>query len=559
MELAGIASVLPYVNLVMNPAGLEKLSWFGPFKETLNLQSTDDILLYAGMLCLLLFVCGTSLKILTQYSILKYSYGRNYAISVRLLERYFKTDFEDFCSRHSSDYVKVILTEVTQVTSGILMPLLNLISHGLVVLLIVAFLAFTNPKAAVLVLGSLPVGYLVTYFLIRKKLVQLGVNRDEFNGLRYSSLSEAVNGIRDLKLGEKQGIFLSRFEQASRGFNESVAISQAIVQLPKFVLELIIFGGMLIGILVLLKDPQYLNDYLPLIAVYAFAGYRLLPSAQMLYSIFSNLKFSLPALENLFEDLRVASDLDSYYLSRKSEDSELTFEKAIEFVGVNFKYKLNDIATLRDINLSIPKGAIVGVVGKTGSGKSTFIDILLGLVKPTRGHVLVDGCELSDVNISGWHSKISYVPQSIYLVDGSVQDNVAFGVPYDEVDIEKVSAACKAAALADFIDVETPEGLSTQIGERGVRISGGQRQRLGIARALYNRGELIILDEATSALDSDTEAIVMRSILNAFKDQTVIMIAHRVSTLSSCDLILEIKDGAVAFIGAELLSGRANN
>ena len=547
IELFGIAAVLPYVNLVLNPELLQENRWLILLTSTLGIEEENTALKIVGLICLALFTFGTVMKALSNYLILRFSHKRNYSIGVRLLKNYFELDFEDFSKKHSSEYLKVIITEITQVTSGILMPLLNLVAHGLIIILISILLILIDPVVAILVFLTVPSAYLITYWIIRKTLLLLGKSRDEANALRYSSLSEAVNGIRDLKLGSKQSIFIDRFSEASRNYVRSVYVSQSIVILPKYILELVIFGGMLLGILVLLQDPNALSIYMPLIAVYAFSGYRLLPSAQMIYSIFSNLKFSLPALENISS----VSDLgpEKNDTSKKNDKSiNLKFEKSIALNNVTFSYKGSEDKVLTALNLTIKKGEVIGIVGPTGSGKSTLIDLILGLLQPSDGDFLIDDEKLSRSDIINWQRQISYVPQTIYLLDDTFTNNIAFGVPEAQVDFERVLEVSKIAEIRNFIETYSTAGFNSIIGERGVRLSGGQRQRLGIARALYSKSQLLVLDEATSALDSQTEAKIIDGLMESFSNKTIIMIAHRVSTLSRCDKILEVKDGCVRWL-----------
>ena len=546
-ELAGIVSVLPYVNLVLNPELLRESKSLVFLTQNLNIKDDQIALMVVGCLCLALFTLGTIFKILSNFLILKFSHTRNHAIAERLLASYFSLDFEEFTTRHTSDYLKVILTEVTQVTSAVLMPLLNLIAHGLVVVLITGFLVIINPLVAVMVLCTLPAAYLVTYWLIKDKLVQLGQTRDMANAERYASLSEAVNGIRDLKLGARHPEFLKRFSSSSLKYARAIYLSQSLVLLPKYILELLIFGGMLVGILVLLNDPQTLATYMPVVAVYAFSGYRLLPSAQILYGVFSNLKFSLPALDNVSSNKGLDKALA--HVPRSNTDySEVQFDERIDVEALSFKFKGSDELVLADVNFTINRGEVIGVVGPSGSGKSTLIDLLLGLLTPTQGSIYLDNIKLSSEKVEAWQRCISYVPQTIYLLDDSFTNNIAFGAPSSEVDFERVLGVSRIARIDEFIEASAENGFDTHIGERGVRLSGGQRQRLGIARALYATSQVLVLDEATSALDSATESEIIDSVLNTFAGNTIIMIAHRISTLKRCDKILEVKNGRVRWL-----------
>ena len=325
-------------------------------------------------------------------------------------------------------------------------------------------------------------------------------------------------------------------------------------QIPRFGLEIVAFGGMFVLILYLVAQNSDLADVLPLIGVYAFVGYRLMPSLQLIYTNFTHLRYSTPAIENLVEEINHLPPAKN--IDWKRGDGTLT--ERIEVKNVSFSYPTMEAAFMENVSLTILAGSKIGLVGQTGSGKSTLVDIILGLLQPNSGGVFVDGVELTSESSRNWQRSVGYVPQHIYLTDSTIASNIAFGVDEVEIDLEAVVRASKVANLHEFISEDLPNGYQTMVGERGVRLSGGQRQRIGIARALYHAPKVLIFDEATSALDNLTEDRVMSAIAKMPNDMTIIMIAHRLTTVEQCDKIVLINDGRIEAVGtAEELKSRS--
>jgi ATP-binding cassette, subfamily B, bacterial PglK len=378
------------------------------------------------------------------------------------------------------------------------------------------------------------------YGLLRKRLTRLGSMRNLANSIRFKTLSEVFSGIKDVKLGGYEQVFLKKYDDQAKIFASAQSSAAIAGQLPKYALEAIAFGGVVAVCLFLMRSARGLEEALPMLALYALAGYRMMPALQHTYAQLALLRFSDKALDALCEDLSAVEKTRTTASAR----GELTLRQSIEFDRVCYRYPGSTRKILDEVSLRIPARSTVGLVGSTGSGKTTTVDILLGLLLPATGKLLVDGVALSPLNLRTWQSMIGYVPQHIYLTDDTVAANIAFGVDSPgEIDSDALIQAAKAARIYEFIVNELPEGFDTMIGERGVRLSGGQKQRLGIARALFRKPQVLILDEATSALDTVTERSVMDEIYALSTELTIVLIAHRLSTVKHCDRIFLLNAG----------------
>ena len=362
---------------------------------------------------------------------------------------------------------------------------------------------------------------------------------------------ESLNAIRELKLSGNADFYLNYFGEDSFRFARSTAANLTLTRIPKYVVEAIAFGGIVLLVLVFIVNEQgidgdVLGKVLPMIGLFAFAAYRLQPSLQFIFAGISALRYGKTAVE------RIRSDLRTYSASAEIDQKNWEPIRPRESLQINiseFRYQVSDKSALQNISLSILPGQSIGIVGQTGSGKSTLINILLGLLRPTFGEIEVDGIVISDEKIPAWRSSIGYVPQDIFLADTSLAENIAFGVTRDQIDISRVHECAKVAEIFDFINADLDEGFWTQVGERGVRLSGGQKQRIGIARALYEDPSVLVLDEATSALDSIVEKSVISNIERLKGSKIVVMVAHRIATIRDCDSIIMLESGAVADVG----------
>jgi ABC-type multidrug transport system fused ATPase/permease subunit len=372
-------------------------------------------------------------------------------------------------------------------------------------------------------------------------LLRLGQEYFSANEERFKEVVEAFGAVKDIKAGGLESVYVKRFSKPAKTYAAKMAAAQVATQIPRFALEATAFGGMLLVVLYQMTNSGGLATALPVISLYAFAGYRLMPALQQIYIGASQLRFGKTSLDALYEDLKSLQPKPGSGTS----GAVLGLEKEVRLQGVCFVYPNSARSALVDVNIVITARKVIGLVGATGSGKSTTVDVIMGLLEPTRGVLTVDGVQVGEDNWRHWQKLIGYVPQQVYLVDDTVASNIAFGVESKDIDRTTLEWAARVANLHTFVSNELPQGYETVIGERGVRLSGGQRQRIGIARALYRKPKLLIMDEATSALDNVTEQAVMDAVKNLGNSVTILMVAHRLTTVMGCDCIYLLQEGRV--------------
>ena len=559
VEMAGVASIMPFIALLSNPSVLDTNQYLSAAYRRLGFGSRETFLVFLGSATLVLLVGSVVLRAFTLWIQLRFINMQSHLVSSRLVESYLRQPYEWFLRHRSSDIGVNVLAEVTNVLQGAVYPVMLLFANGIVALLLVVLLVVVDPLLAAMV--TLVIGgiYSGVFLVVRKYVERIGEVRVRANRERHHALQETFGGIKDIKVAGLESSFLDRFRAPSERMARSSVVAAVVSELPAFVMQAVVFGGMLLVMLYLIVSYGSLQDALPVISLYALAGYRLLPTLQSAYRNLTGLRFTLPAVESLHRDVMEFKRTASGNPDEQPEtgiSKPLGLRRMLELRGVGFRYDGSEHPVLKDICLTIRAHSTVALVGSTGSGKTTTVDLLLGLLRPTTGQLRVDDTPITGGNIRSWQRTIGYVPQSIFLADDSVAANIAFGISPEKVDRDAVERAARIANLHDFVTTELPAGYDTAIGERGVRLSGGQRQRIGIARALYHDPELLIFDEATSALDSVTEQAVMEAVYTLGKKKTIVMIAHRLSTIRACDRIHVLDRGRIVTEGAydELLA-----
>ena len=542
LQVVGIASIAPFMSLVADPDLIhtnEKLNWL---YTTFNFSDETNFMIFVGFLVLAVFTFSNLFAMVTTWMLMRFSWMRNYTLSRRLLEHYLHMPYSFYLNRNSADLTKTVLAEVKEVISGVLVPGMKGLAKGIAALAIIMLLIVVEPVIAIvtaLILGSF---YAAVYALVRRKLTYIGQARLVANREQYQFASEALSGIKDIKLLGKEKVFLKRYGNAAKRYASYKATNEVINKMPNYLIEIVAFGGMLLIVLYLLITRGNLEQALPIIVIFAFASYRLLPAIREVFTDITKIRFYISALEEVHGDLQQERLRES---SDRMKVPALPFRKTIELKDIHFRYPNMQEDVLHDLNLTIEANTSVAFVGATGSGKTTTVDLILGLLRPTQGEVRVDGVPVTEENIPNWQKNLGYVPQHIYLSDDTIASNIAFGIPDKQIDMVAVEQAARIANIHDFIVTELPDGYKSRVGERGVRLSGGQRQRIGIARALYHNPDVLILDEATSALDGITEESVFRAVENVAKTKTAIMIAHRMSTIRDCDMIYLLEQGRI--------------
>ena len=547
LDMIGVASILPLIAVLANPGVIETnifLNKIFQASSVFGVENSQQFLFLLGLLVFLMVVSSLAFKALTIFRQAQFAEMCQYTLSKRLVEGYLNQPYSWFLSRHSADLGAAILSEISQVTSGGLAPIMELISRSFVAVALITLLVIADPKLTFIVGITLGVAYFLIYSLIRRYLNRVGGERLKNNKLRFKSISEAFGAVKEVKVGGLEKIYLKRYSDPSLIFariNSTVSIMSS---LPRYFLEAIAFGGILIIILYLMTQTNDFSNVLPIISLYVFAGYRLIPALQQIYVSFNQITFAGPSIDRLYDDIK---NLKPLYLNQNQD--ALSLNKTITLKNIHYNYPNSSRATLKDINLSIPAKTTVGLVGATGSGKTTTVDIILGLLEAQKGTLEVDGKIITKQNSRAWQRSIGYVPQHIFLSDDTVAANIAFGVEPKNINQAAVEKACKIANLHEFVVDELSQQYQTTIGERGIRLSGGQRQRIGIARALYHNPLVLILDEATSSLDNETEKAVMDAVNNIGKEITIILIAHRLNTVKNCDTIFRLDKGQLVGVG----------
>jgi ABC-type multidrug transport system fused ATPase/permease subunit len=559
VESTRVVSVIPFVAVLADPSIVQSNAYLAAAYAWLGYETVDRFLVFLGVAMFLVLIGALLFSAFTNWAVQRFTAMRSHTLSLRLLSGYLHRPYEWFLGRHSADLGKTVLSEVNQVVGGALMPALTLATQGVVAACLVALLLWIDPVLAVIVAGLLGGGYFLAYWVTRRYLSQIGEDRLIANGERFRLSSEAFGGIKEVKVLGLEDTYVRRFEKPSLRMVRFSTVTNMIGMIPQYTMEALVFAIVVVIVQYQMLVRGELAQALPAIALYVMAGSRLRPALQNIYKSSTSLRAAGAVLSLLHRDLSmpVRGSLGGRSMPAAGP---LRLEREIELRQVRYRYPGGARPAIRDLSLTIPARAAIGLVGHTGAGKTSVVDVILGLLEPEGGQLLVDGNEISDDNRRSWQDAVGYVPQHIFLSDDTVTANIAFGVPSGSVDMAAVERAARIANLHRFVSEELPNGYDTLLGERGVRLSGGERQRVGIARALYHDPELLIMDEATSALDNVTERAVMDAVDGLANRKTVILIAHRLTTVRRCDTIFLLERGRLVASGTyDQLVARSDN
>jgi ABC-type multidrug transport system fused ATPase/permease subunit len=543
-----VGSILPFLTVLADPTRIERtpqLAWaYGRF----GFSSQYRFIVALGLVTIAMIVVANAMQMLRVYVLSRYTMLRIHSISHRLLARYMNQPYEFFLTAHSSDMSSGILTESNNAVQYFLRPALEVLSAAITLVMVLAVVVWVDPLIALVSLVILSVTFGSALFASSRKLAKMGEIQKTANRARFKIAGEALTGIKDIKLLGNEGEFISRFDRHSLKMAHSNVGKSVLTQLPPYVIQTLVFSGIIILCVLMLDsgaaDPaKAMAELVPTLGVMALAAQRLMPELSRLFSNVGLLRYGRAAVDAVYDGLYVGAAVPA---NRGTADVPMSLRSELVLDGIGYQYPTADHAGLEAITLRIRAGERIGIVGTSGAGKTTLADILLGLLIPKTGEIRVDGIAISSDLLPAWRRTVGYVPQEIYLLDASVAENIAFGVPPGKIDRGRVEKAARLAQLDTFISAELPQGYDTPVGERGLRLSGGQRQRIGIARALYRDADLIVFDEATSALDNVTEQEVMAAMDGLPGDKTVVIIAHRLSTVRRCDRILVLNKGRVA-------------
>ncbi len=551
-EMAGVASVMPFLTVLANPDIISENKWLKLTYDTLGFQSRDSFLIAMGATFFITLVCSLSLRALGFWAQLRFSFNRSVSWSQRLIASYLYQPYEWFLNKHSSELTTAVLSEVDSAVNGSLVPAMQIIAHTTVATLLLTLLVVVDPVLALSVGIVMGGGFGLISVTMRKRVKRLGAERLAASRKRFHVVQEAFGGIKDMKLSGLEHLALARFRAPSE-IRAQRQISVGIMsQMPGFLMQGLLFGGMMLVLLYLVAAKGGFEQALPIMGLYALAGYRLMPAIQKIFEENMKIRSTEPVLDSLVRDLYLADETTGSREKSRASDAlpRISLGDGLSLKDIKFRYPLVETFAVKGVSLEIPAFHTIGLVGSTGSGKTTLVDIMLGLLRPTEGQMSVDGTVINVDNVRRWQRSIGYVPQHIFLTDSTVASNIAFGLPPDKIDLDAVERAARIASLHEFVTTDLPQGYQTMVGERGVRLSGGQRQRIGIARAMYGNPDVLVLDEATSALDNLTEHAVMDAVRALSKRKTIIMIAHRLSTVRDCDCIYLLEKGLVVAQGS---------
>lgn len=547
IEVLGVASIMPFMAVLANPDVIGKNKILLYVYTTLGFETKDSYLFFLGVIVFIMLVGSAFLRGLLVWAQVHYSNLRVYSISTRLVSGYLNKPYSWFLTNNVAELSASILEEVSRVVHGIIHPALRVISNSLIALLIMVLFMLVDPVLAISTAAVLGLSYGSIFKFASGRLAKNSKFVTKFQSGRHKAIHEAFGGIKDIKLIGLESSFLDKYRAQTRNFALKSVSNKLWAEMPSFGMQALVFGGMMLIILYLMKHSKSLEDTIPVLAMYAIGGYKLMPALQEVYKQIAGIKGNKSALDSIIHDMDTIDTFSVPYA--KNKRNRLLTKDFFELKDIQYKYPGSNKLVLDDLDLAVEKNTTVGFVGGSGSGKTTTVDIILGLLSATHGELLVDGQVIDANKMRSWQNNIGYVPQHIYLTDDTIAANIAYGMSSEEIDFALVKSAAQTANLHEFIENELPEGYDTHVGERGVRLSGGQRQRIGIARALYHDPEILILDEATSALDNITEKVVMDAVKALGRKKTIILVAHRLSTVQSCDKIFLFESGKISASG----------
>lgn len=535
-EMLGVISIMPFLSVLARPGVVHENPWLESAYNAFGFTDTASFIIALGTASIAIVITSSVFKTITQHLLNRFVHLLRHSISSRLLARYLAQPYEFFIQRNTAELSKTILAEVDMVMVNLIQPFSLVIVQGIIVLAMLVLVFAYNPLTALAIVTVVGCLYGLIYLLVRSRLKRIGSEMVEATEQRYQTCNEALQGIRDIKTTHAEWAYQQRYDHASRTQARHQAASETLSQTPLYLVEATGYTGLILIALALLLKSGDVAQVLPGLGLYGFAAYRMLPAVQIMYRGFARLQFASATLDNLHQDLTLPLPPTA-----ASGQPPIVPRQEIRLSSIRYAYpSAPDKPVLDGFDLVIPVNTSVGIQGPSGAGKSTVMDILLGLLEPQAGTLSVDGQPITAQNLPAWQAAIGYVPQQIYIADTSVAANIAFGIPPEQIDMQAVQRAAKAAQIHDFVANDLPQGYDTPLGDRGIRLSGGQRQRIGIARALYRDPPVLLMDEATSALDGATEAAVNEAIRTLSGSKTIVVIAHREASLNACAQVITL-------------------
>ena len=547
LEVIGVSLMLPLITAIMQPDIIKTNKYIAYVCRILDLHSHRTFVIVCIVAVIFIFIFKDLFLMLEYYIQARFVFNNQFAMQQRMLSGFISRPYEFFLSAESGEILRVIQSDVTS-TYILLTNLLGMFTEMVVSLAITITIFFIDPIMTSFVIAMMIVVVITISMFIKPILKRKGEERHIHYALMYKWLLQSITGIKEVKVTAKEEFFEKNFETSGKKYISAEKWSTVFSNIPRLMIEMVSVCSTLAFIAFMIYKGKEIETLVPTLGAFAMAAMKLMPSANRIVGAINQIVFYEPSLDKLIKDIKLfEEDEEKYGKYRKTNvnevENKLTFNDKIELKSINYKYQNSDKLILDKADMIIPIGKSIGIVGASGAGKTTAVDLLLGVLLAREGEILADGVNVMD-NYSEWISHIGYIPQSIFMLDDDIKSNVAFGVKKEEQDEEQVWEAIREAQLEDFVK-GLKDGIHTQIGERGMRLSGGQKQRIGIARALYSNPEVLVFDEATSALDSETEAAVMSSINGLHGKKTMIIIAHRLQTIKECDMVYRVENGKI--------------
>ncbi|SKB57361.1 ABC-type multidrug transport system, ATPase and permease component [Lachnospiraceae bacterium] len=543
LELVGVSLIMPLIRLISTPEVIEKPGILSMVYNTMNMHDITDFFVFLVVVIIILYFVKNLFLSAMYYFQYSYIYKNQLKVAGRLIDCYLKKEYTYHLDHNTSDMIRNIMLDTDRLFQLIL-SVLNVSSEILLSGLLMLYLVVSDPLMCFIVGGILVICMGLFRLSTKKRVHAYGQMNQKYDGKMHQAINQALGAVKDIKILHREKYFVNQFVTCGEKKMTALINTNFFGTIPKYVIETVTVAGIMLVLLIKLKSGTDLKSILPQLAAFAVAAFKLLPSVGKISNYMNNITFLRPSIDLIYHDLKETEDMIHVEIEDKGE--KLIEDKSVETIDIenlSYRYPKTDEDVLHDVNFSIPLGASVGLIGESGAGKSTMADVILGILFPREGRVRYGKMDVHEYPLA-WSEKLAYIPQAIYLADDTIRANIAFGIEPDKISEKDVWKALDEAQLSDFVR-SLPEGLDTMVGERGVRLSGGQRQRIGIARALYGDPEILVLDEATSALDSDTEKAVMEAIDSLHGRKTLLIIAHRLTTLKNCEYVYRVEGGKV--------------
>jgi ATP-binding cassette, subfamily B, bacterial PglK len=556
LEVVGTGLVGPFIALATDPNSITQNGFLNSVYETLNLTSRNQLLIVLGGLVIGIFYLKSFLSFTSQRTIFEFGFKQQGVLAAKLMSRYLAAPYTFHLNRNSASLIQNIISETQRFSQGVMMPMLTCISNAIVIVALVALLVKTNILAMIIIGGVLLISYVLIYSS-KNKIALWGKEGSEAHTEMITLINHGLGGLKETRIIGCESYFEQKMESQINKYSVSSSLAISFTNLPRYVIEAFLITFLIVFTFLFLSANQGSTQNLSsVLGIFALASIRLLPAVGNLLSSINGIKYNSYSVDQIYADLRELENINSVeqasapgsLFSLNHTKSALPFTENISLENISYSYYNTSKLSLDRVSLKIKKGESIGLIGKSGAGKTTLVDTILGLLVPQDGDIKVDDTSIYQ-NIRGWQNLIGYVPQSIFLTDDTLEKNIAFGVPDYLIDPQKLHDAIVASQLEEIVG-HLPNGLHTMLGERGVLLSGGQRQRVGIARALYHEREILVFDEATASLDNETESLVTEGIRALSGVKTMIIIAHRLSTLEYCDRVCVIEQGKVVRSGS---------